>query len=91
MGLIVLRQGALPPIYDDVTGSRLDNMGKEEPPHVDVCDTVKNRVHFRCFEVVQAKGFSGLEVGSRHALLLASGRQWQGNAASLPKIIVRYH
>lgn len=51
-GLIVLRQGAHPPIYDDVTGSRLGNMAKEGPPHVDVCDTVENRVHFRYFEVV---------------------------------------
>jgi len=38
-------------------------MRKEEPLDVEVRDTVDNRIDFRCFEVVQAKGFGGLEVG----------------------------
>ena len=38
-------------------------MRKEEPLDVDVCGAVENRVDFGCFEVVEAKGFGGLEVG----------------------------
>jgi len=36
-------------------------MRKEETSDVDMCDTAKNRVNFRCLEVVWAKGFGGLE------------------------------
>lgn len=43
--------------------SRLDTMRKEEPLNVDMCGAVEKRVDFGCFEVVEVKGFGGLEVG----------------------------
>ena len=43
--------------------SRLDTVREKEPLYIYVCGTVEDRVDFRCFEMIWAKGFGGLEVG----------------------------